>query len=115
MVLTMTLHRMHTLAAVHPCHLRLLMRRLMRQRRGRGRPWSCPLRRRILIACAALRTNLTVRELAAVFDHSKSTAHRIVADMTTRLAAFDSEPALDRRSSWVVDGTLVRAWIVEAR
>jgi hypothetical protein len=31
----------------------------------RSRPWSRPLRQRVLVACAALRTNLTMRELAA--------------------------------------------------
>jgi hypothetical protein len=61
-----------------------------------------------LIRCAALRTNLTVRELAASFAISKSAAHRIVSTMTSRLAALGAEnrPS-DRRESWVVDGTLI--------
>jgi len=55
-----------------------------------------------------LRTNLTVRELGAVFGISKSQAHRIVADLTLRLAALlDHTVDRDRRWSWVVDGTLV--------
>ncbi|HEY6178373.1 MAG TPA: transposase family protein [Kofleriaceae bacterium] len=74
----------------------------------RGRPWSCSLAQRILITCAALRTNLTVRELAASFAISKSAAHRIISTMTPRLAALaaQSRPT-DRRQSWVIDGTLI--------
>jgi hypothetical protein len=41
-----------------------------------------------LITCAALRTNLTIREIAASFAISKSAAHRIVATMTPRLATL---------------------------
>lgn len=74
----------------------------------RGRPWSLSLRQRVLVVCTSLRTNLTVRELAAVFAISKSQAHRILADITPRLAAlFDTTVDRDRRCSWIVDGTLV--------
>lgn len=74
----------------------------------RGRPWSKPLRQRVLIACVALRTNLTMRELAAAFGMSKSAVHRIVQTITPRLAAL-ARLGLprDRRPSWVVDGTLI--------
>lgn len=62
----------------------------------------------MLVVCTELRTNLTVRELAAVFGVSKSQAHRIVADLTPRLAALlDHTVDPDRRWSWVVDGTLI--------
>ena len=55
-----------------------------------------------------LRTNLTVRELAAVFAISKSQAHRVLADMTGRIASLLATTIVaDRRWSWVVDGTLV--------
>jgi hypothetical protein len=62
----------------------------------------------VLIACAALRTNLTIRELAASFMISKSAVHRIVSTITPLLAALahDTCPR-DRRESWVVDGTLL--------
>jgi hypothetical protein len=61
-----------------------------------------------LITCAALRTNLTVRELAAAFAITKSTAHRVVSTMTPQLAALaDKDRLQDRRDSWVVDGTLI--------
>ena len=53
----------------------------------RGRPWSQPIWQRVLIACVAFRTNLTLRELAAVFGTSCSTVHRVVVAMTPRLAA----------------------------
>ncbi|HET7372099.1 MAG TPA: transposase family protein [Gemmatimonadaceae bacterium] len=74
----------------------------------RGRPWSCSRRRRVLIACAALRSNLTIRELAASFGISKSAVHRIVATVVPQLASLASADSLrDRRRSWVVDGTLI--------
>lgn len=59
-------------------------------------------------ACAALRTNLTVRQLAAVFDISKSQANRIIADLTPRLAdRLDCTVNADRLWSWTVEGTLI--------
>ena len=62
----------------------------------------------MLVACVALRTNLTVRELAAIFAISKSQAHRIVADLVPRIAALlQSTVIYSRRWSWIVDGTLV--------
>jgi hypothetical protein len=61
-----------------------------------------------LIAGAALRTNLTIRELAASFVISRSAVHRIVSTMTRRLAALGAENRLeDRRESRVLDGTLI--------
>ncbi|HWK10584.1 MAG TPA: transposase family protein [Vicinamibacterales bacterium] len=97
---------MHVLTALEARHMRRLCQRVAPAPR-RGRPWSCSLRRRILITCAALRTNLTFRELAEVFQISKSTAHRIIAAITPRLAALAAVTERDRRWSWVVDGTLV--------
>jgi len=79
----------------------------LRPERRHGRPWSRSLRDRVLITCAALRTNLTLRELAAVFQISKSAAHRMLAALTPRLAALLADPPLDRRWSWIVDGTLI--------
>lgn len=63
---------------------------------------------RVVLTAAALRTNLTVRQLAAVFDFSKSQAHRIITDLTPRLAGLlDDTVDGDRRWSWTVDGTLI--------
>jgi hypothetical protein len=104
---TMTISRMLVLAAITRRRLMAVIHRLPSEPRH-GRPWSCSLARRILIACAALRTNLTIRELAASFAISKSAAHRIVSTMTPRLAALSAEHRLkDRRESWVLDGTLI--------
>ena len=103
----MTTSRMLVLAALTRPRLAALIHRLPPQHRC-GRPWSCSLARRILIACAALRTNLTMRELAASFAISKSAVHRIISTMTPRLAALGAQNRPnDRRESWVVDGTLI--------
>ncbi|MBA3393523.1 MAG: transposase family protein, partial [Deltaproteobacteria bacterium] len=66
---------------------------------ARGRPWSLPRPARVLLACVALRTNLTMRELAALFATSPSTAHRVVVamTMTPRLAAGAAAVNRDRR------------------
>jgi hypothetical protein len=49
-----------------------------------------------------------MRELAAVFAISKSQAHRIVCDLVPRLAVcLASTVELDRRWSWILDGTLI--------
>ncbi|MGI9016112.1 MAG: helix-turn-helix domain-containing protein [Euzebya sp.] len=75
-----------------------------------GRPWRLALPNRIVVCCAALRTNLTVRQIAAVFDISKSQAHRIIADLTPKLAGLlDGTVDEDCRWSWTVDGTLIPA------
>ena len=102
----MTIPRMQVLAALRRDRLDRVLQQIAPDPQ-RGRPWSCSLRRRVLIACTALRTNLTFRELAAVFQISKSAAHRIVAATTQRLAALARGAAPDRRWSWVVDGTLI--------
>jgi len=95
------------LAALTPGRLAALLANLPVDSR-RGRPWSCSRRRRVLIACVALRTNLTMRELAASFAISKSAVHRIVATLVPQLASLANEDtASDRRWSWVVDGTLI--------
>jgi len=86
--------------------LATIVERLRSSERTRGRPWSHALHDRVCIACYALRTNLTFRELAAVFAISRSQAHRIVADLVPRLASL-LVVDLDRRRAWIVDGTLV--------
>jgi hypothetical protein len=69
----MTNSRMLVLAAITRRRLAAVIHRLPPEPRC-GRPWSCSLAQRILIACAALRTNLTIRELAASFAISRSAA-----------------------------------------
>lgn len=97
-----------TLTGLAPSSLATLIGRL-RSTVHRGRPWALPLERRLIIGCTSLRTNLTVRELAVVFAISRSQAHRIVTDIVGRIATLlaHSSADLDRRHSWVVDGTLV--------
>ena len=62
----MTHARMLVLAALTKPRLVAMLNRLRTEPRC-GRPWSRPLADRVLIACTALRTNLTIRELAATF------------------------------------------------
>jgi hypothetical protein len=103
----MTTPQLLVLAALSRDRLSTLLLRLPAEPR-RGRPWSCSRRRRVLLTCVALRTNLTIRELAASVGISRSAAHRIIATMTPQIAALVAQPGLrDRRDSWVVDGTLV--------
>ena len=86
----------------------ILERLRLRESRRRGRRWSQPLSRRLLVVCVTLRTNLTVRELAAVFAISKSQAHRIVTDLVPKIAILlPSTVDADRRWTWILDGTLV--------
>ncbi len=74
----------------------------------RGRPWALPLRTRTILCAVALRTNLTIRQIAAIFGISKSQAHRVIADLTGRLAALlPATIDTDRRWAWTVDGTLI--------
>jgi hypothetical protein len=85
-----------------------IVARLRPTERRRGRRWALPLARRAVVGWVGLRTNLTIRELGAVFAISKSQAHRIIADLTRRLAALLPGTAIhDRRWAWIVDGTLV--------
>lgn len=98
---------MLVLAALTRRRLDVLLRCLGPEPR-RGHPWSRSRRHRVLITCVALRTNLTMRELAAAFGLSKSTVHRIVSTMTSRLASLVAVATRhDRRDAWVVDGTLI--------
>jgi hypothetical protein len=83
----------------------LLVRHL--RTRTRGRPWGLSLHDRLRLVCWALRTNLTVRELACLFRVSKSQAHRVLASLVTRISALNVDQRLDRRWSLAVDGTLV--------
>jgi Transposase DDE domain/Helix-turn-helix of DDE superfamily endonuclease len=87
----------------------LLVRALaLSTRHRRGRPWAIALASRVRVACAHLRTNLTLRELATVFSISKSQVHRILVDLVPRIAALlDTSARCTKRTTWIVDGTLV--------
>ena len=75
---------------------------------ARGRRWQLTITDRLLLTTVAMRTNLTIRQLAGVFDISKSQAHRVV-DRHTRLLAtlLPLTVDLDRRWPWTLDGTLI--------
>ena len=98
-----------SLTGLAPRALDMIVRHVRPAIARRGRSWALPLEQRVIIACTSLRTNLTVRELAAVFGISPSQAHRIVTDLIPRIAALlrATQPHVDRRHAWVVDGTLV--------
>ena len=104
----MTIPSLRILAAISDRRLALVVQRLAAAPHGRGRPWAHPLRTRVLLVCVALRTNLTVRELAAVSQISKSCVHRILAALVPALANLaNANAAHDHRTTWIVDGTLI--------
>lgn len=47
----------------------------------RGRPWKLTFEDRVLLVAAYWRTNLTMRQIAALFGTSKSAADRIIDDL----------------------------------
>jgi hypothetical protein len=52
----------------------------------KGRPWSLPLKDRVLLVAAYCRTNHTPRQLAPLFKVSKSAADRIIDHLGPSLA-----------------------------
>lgn len=50
----------------------------------RSRPWGLCFQDRVLLVATYWRTNLTMRQLAAVFGVSKSTAARMIEDLDQR-------------------------------
>lgn len=71
------------------------------------RPWSLPLPVRALLVLIHLRTNLTTRALAALFNTSQSTADRIIGHLVPVLANA-LPPAPDTSAHpWIIDGTLI--------
>ena len=72
-----------------------------------GRPWGLPLPARLLLYLIGLRTNLTTRQLAALFDISQSAVDRINHALTPALAGL-LEPDPGARSGLaIIDGTLI--------
>jgi hypothetical protein len=87
------------LASISSGHLDALVRALQDDAPRRGRPWALSLSRRIMIGVTSLRTNVTVRELAALFAISRSQAHRVVADIVARRGrrrTFEERPIFVR-------------------
>lgn len=89
--------------------LHALITRLWRRRpdSGCGRPWSLDFGDRVLLVVLGYRTNLTMKQPAALFATTDSTVHRVTADLAPHLAALLGPPPTDRRELWLVDGTLI--------
>ena len=66
-----------------------------------------PLDRRVWLTVLQLKTNLTFREMEALFGVSRSQLQRVVADITARMSRLLPDVRVDRRESWIIDGTLV--------
>ncbi|WP_329538490.1 transposase (plasmid) [Streptomyces sp. NBC_01450] len=72
----------------------------------KGRPWSLPLKDRVLLVAAYWRTNLTLRQLAPLFGVSKSAADRIDNHLGPALA-LQQRTRFRKDAVLIVDGTLV--------
>lgn len=72
----------------------------------RGRPWKLALEDRLLLLTVYWRTNLTMRQLAALFGVSKSTANRVIGHLGPKLA-LQPRQRFARDAVLIVDGTLV--------
>ncbi|WP_205873954.1 helix-turn-helix domain-containing protein [Mycobacterium camsae] len=72
-----------------------------------GRPPGLTHRDRVLLTLVALRTNLTERALAAIFDTSQPTAHRIIRDLTAAVAGLFVPDQFDDTDTLLLDGTLI--------
>jgi hypothetical protein len=72
-----------------------------------GRPRRLPLTVRVLLVLTHLRTNLTTRALAALFDTSQSTVDRIIHHLVPVLAHALRPDPTRQTAPWIIDGTLI--------
>lgn len=72
----------------------------------RGRPWGLGFEDRVLLVATYWRTNLTMRQLAAVFGISKSAAARVIEDLGPALT-LRPRARFGRGAVLIVDRTLV--------
>ncbi len=72
----------------------------------RGRPWKLGFADRVLLVAAYWRTNLTMRQIAALFGTSKSTADRVIDDLAPKLA-LRPRKRYAPDTVLIIDGTLV--------
>jgi hypothetical protein len=72
----------------------------------KGRPWGLVFEDRVLLVAAYWRTNLTMRQIAALFGTSKSAADRIIDDLAPKLA-LRPRKRYAPETVLIVDGTLV--------
>ncbi|CAL9572222.1 hypothetical protein SUDANB58_04860 [Streptomyces sp. enrichment culture] len=74
----------------------------------KGRPWSLPLKDRVLLVAAYWRTNLPLRQPAPLFGVSKSAADRIIDHLGPSLA-LQQRKRFRKDTVLIVGGTLVPA------
>ena len=75
--------------------------------RVNGRQWSLPLADRVLLVATYYRTNLTMRQLAALFGVKTAAVHRIVDRLGPFLALAPARRKYGPDTVLIVDGTLV--------
>ncbi|HLS78883.1 MAG TPA: transposase [Nocardia sp.] len=96
-------------SGLRPRKFARLVTRLRREgadRPLRGRPWGLCFEDRVLLVATYWRTNLTMRQLAAVFGVSKSAAARVIEDLGPALG-LRPRVRFPRGAVLIVDGTLV--------
>ncbi|MFF7927497.1 transposase family protein [Streptomyces mirabilis] len=72
-----------------------------------GRPWCLPLADRVLVVAVYYRTNLTMRQLAPLFEVSPATVCRVIHRWRPLLALEPASRPVDAADRlWIVDGTL---------
>jgi Helix-turn-helix of DDE superfamily endonuclease len=72
-----------------------------------GRPWVLPLPVRVLPVLIHLRTNLTIRALAALFHTSQSAVDRVIHHLVPVLANALRPDPRRHGAPWIIDGTLI--------
>ncbi|WP_435876307.1 transposase [Saccharopolyspora shandongensis] len=74
---------------------------------GAGRRWGLSLDDRVLLVAVYYRTNLTLRQVALLFDVSKSAAGRVVDHLGPYLALSQTKRKHSPETVLIVGGTLV--------
>lgn len=84
-----------------------IVRRRGAEQTGAGRRWGLSLDDRVLLVAVYYRTNLTLRQVALLFDVSKSAAGRVVDHLGPYLALSPVKRKHSPDTVLIVDGTLV--------
>ncbi|QUH04196.1 transposase [Saccharopolyspora erythraea] len=84
-----------------------IVRRRGAEQTGAGRRWGLSLDDRVLLVAVYYRTNLTLRQVALLFDVSKSAAGRVVDHLGPYLALSPVKREHGPDAVLIVDGTLV--------
>ena len=72
-----------------------------------GRPWGLPVSARLLLVLVHLRTSLTTRALAALFNTSQSAVDRTLHHLVPVLASSLQPDPGQHDGPWIIDGTLI--------